>query len=48
MKKHRLFISNNTFYEQKTKDLSVAENIDYCWLLFLINGNNVVMPDLES
>lgn len=45
---HCLLVSNDTFREWKTRDSWVAENIDYYRLSFLINGNEVLMPDLEN
>jgi hypothetical protein len=45
--KHCLLISNDTFREWKTKDLWVAENIDYYRLAFMIKDNEVLMPDLK-
>ncbi|MEP7170121.1 MAG: hypothetical protein ABI855_12180 [Bacteroidota bacterium] len=48
VKRHRcLLVSNDTFREWKIKDSWVAENIDYYRLSFLIDKDNVLLPDLK-
>lgn len=43
-----LLVSNDTFREWKLKDKWVAENIDYYKMAFMIEGDNVLMPDLDT
>lgn len=42
-----LLVSNDTFREWKLKDKWVAENIDYYKMAFMIEGDKVLMPDLD-
>jgi len=42
-----LLVTNDTFKEWKLKDKWVAENIDYYKMAFMIEGDNVLMPDLD-
>ncbi len=43
-----LLVSNDIFREWKLKDKWVAENIDYYKMAFMIEGDNVLMPDLDT
>lgn len=43
-----LLVTNDTFREWKLKDKWVAENIDYYKMAFMIEGDHVLMPDLDS
>lgn len=43
-----LLVSNDIFREWKLRDKWVAENIDYYKMAFMIEGDNVLMPDLDS
>lgn len=45
--KHCLVVSNDTFRQWKMQDSWVAENIDYYRLSFIINNNEVLMPDVK-
>lgn len=42
-----LLISNDTFKEWKVKDRWTAENIDFYRMAFMINGEQVLMPDIK-
>ncbi len=42
-----LLVTNDTFREWKLKDKWVAENIDYYKMAFMIEGDHVLMPDLD-
>lgn len=44
---HCLLVSNDTFREWKMSDPWIAENIDFYRLSFMINGDDVLMPDLK-
>ncbi len=46
-RKHCLIISNDTFKQYKQHDRWVAMNIDYYRLTFMIDENEVLMPDIE-
>ena len=46
-KEHCLIVSNDTFREWKMKDPWVAENIDYYRLAFMIEEEQVLLPDLD-
>jgi len=43
-----LLVSNDIFREWKLRDKWVAENIDYYKMAFMIEGDNVLMPDLDN
>lgn len=43
-----LLVTNDTFREWKLKDKWVAENIDYYKMAFMIEGDKVLMPDLDT
>ncbi len=43
-----LLVTNDIFREWKMRDKWVAENIDYYKMAFMIEGDNVLMPDLDS
>ena len=43
-----LLVSNDIFREWKLRDKWVAENIDYYKMAFMIEGDNVLMPDLDT
>jgi Zc3h12a-like Ribonuclease NYN domain len=43
-----LLITNDTFRDWKKMDAWVAENIDYYKMTFMINGNVVLLPDLDQ
>lgn len=43
-----LLVSNDIFREWKLKDKWVAENIDYYKMAFMIEGDKVLMPDLDT
>jgi hypothetical protein len=43
-----LLVTNDTFREWKLKDKWVAGNIDYYKMAFMIEGDNVLMPDLDT
>ena len=45
---HCLIVSNDTFREWKMQDPWVAENMDYYRLSFMVNGEEVIMPDVEG
>lgn len=48
VKMHRcLLLSNDTFRDWKLNDAWVAGNIDYYRLSFVVNGDTVLLPDLE-
>ena len=42
-----LLVSNDTFREWKIQDPWVAENIDFYRLAFMINNEDILMPDLK-
>ncbi len=42
-----LLVTNDTFRDWKLKDKWVAENIDYYKLSFMLDGDKVLMPDLD-
>jgi hypothetical protein len=46
-RKHCLLISNDTFKQYKQNDPWVAVNIDFYRLTFMIDENEVMMPDIE-
>lgn len=46
-RKHCLLISNDTFKQYKQNDPWVAVNIDFYRLTFMIDENEVIMPDIE-
>lgn len=46
-RKHCLLISNDTFKQYKQNDPWVAINIDFYRLTFMIDENEVIMPDIE-
>lgn len=49
VRNHRcLLITNDTFREWKIKDKWVAENIDFYRNTFMIEGKNVLIPDLSA
>ena len=49
VKHHRcLLVTNDVFREWKVRDSWVASNIDYYKLSFMIDGDRVIMPDLET
>jgi hypothetical protein len=43
-----LLVTNDIFREWKLRDKWVAENIDYYKMAFMIEGDNVLMPDLDT
>lgn len=43
-----LLVTNDIFREWKLRDKWVAENIDYYKMAFMIEGDNVLMPDLDN
>ncbi len=43
-----LLVTNDTFREWKLRDKWVAENIDYYKMAFMIEGEHVLMPDLDT
>jgi len=43
-----LLVSNDIFREWKLRDKWVAENIDYYKMAFMIEGDKVLMPDLDT
>lgn len=43
-----LLVTNDTFRDWKIKDKWVAENIDYYKLSFMIDGDKVLMPDIDT
>jgi hypothetical protein len=43
-----LLVTNDIFREWKLRDKWVAENIDYYKMAFMIEGDKVLMPDLDT
>jgi len=46
-REHCLLLSNDTFREWKVQDPWIAENIDYYRVAFMIQDNQVLLPDFD-